>query len=474
MTTAEKSARGKWVKRLSGWALAASLTLVVALAVMLSGEDHPSDPEAAMLFSAPFATPAGITLQSVGKSQGYSLDKQSAAALPRDEFVYADAEGMTLYTFDGGSPGQPNCLAACAESFPPVNAPASAAPFGHWTVIVSKEGTRQWALEGKPLHTYFKDVDPGSIAGNSPAQTGAPRLDGSGRKVGGGFRGAFKGEIPEPNLLPEGWQAAYFFPISDIELPPGVAVREIPDAAAFALVDHRNHTLYLFDYPVVSESDPAWAPFTAPLVARPFGDFGIIDRADGIRQWTWRDRGLYHNTDDPAPGYANGLADGGHGQVAAMYRLFQPAGVTIENTVTKGAVLAAHEGMTLYRRDGHILQSGGGHNLRRGAPARPAVGRDIGTDPRCGESCLDTWRPFLAPADAQSRGFWAVADRADGTRQWVYQGYALWFYSGDTTIGDMFGHDIYDIKLSHDPSGLVDVGTPMDGGAALWWSIAVP
>lgn len=38
----------------------------------------------------------------------------------------------------------------------------------------------------------------------------------------------------------------------------------------------------------------------------------------------------------------------------------------------------------------------------------------------------------------------------------------------------MMGHDMYDITLSHDPETLVDVGTPMDGAAALWWSVAVP
>jgi hypothetical protein len=38
----------------------------------------------------------------------------------------------------------------------------------------------------------------------------------------------------------------------------------------------------------------------------------------------------------------------------------------------------------------------------------------------------------------------------------------------------MTGHDSFDIVVSDNPRQLVDVGTPMDGGAGLWWSIALP
>jgi predicted lipoprotein with Yx(FWY)xxD motif len=423
---------------------------------------------------APLATPAGFMLQPTGKSQGYSLDKQSAAALPRDDFVFADARGLTLYTFDGDRPGQSNCVGECRESFQPVLAAPGDEPFGEWSIIARANGEQQWALRDRPLYTYIKDVDPGSIAGNSPAQTGAPRLDGAGRPVGGGYRGSFSGELAEPNVIPEGWKVAQFYPITGIELPPGLSVQEVADAAAFSLVDHRLHTLYVNSKPGPIEPDPDWIPLPAPMIAHAFGDFDVLDRNDGIRQWTWRGRGLYRYAGDLAPGYANGTATGENWIVAAVYRLFQPDGVSIEFTLKKGAVLAADGGLTLYRRDGHILQSGGGHNLRRGAPARPAVGRDIGTDPRCREPCADLWRPFLAPADEKGGGFWSVAKREDGAKQWVYQGYALWFHAGDDKPGDMNGHDTYDITVTHDATRMVDVGTPMDGGAALWWSIAVP
>ncbi|WP_425409845.1 hypothetical protein [Hyphococcus sp.] len=447
------------------------------------GDDAPAGSDGAQArYEAPFATPAGVTLQPLGKAQGYSLDKESAAALARNEIVYADANGLTLYMYTEDDGGPSSCTDECEQSFSPLIASESAEPFDAWSIVERADGKRQWALRGKALYSYEKDVDPGSVAGNSPALTGAPRLNGAGEPVGGGYRGGFSGELPEPNVLPEGWEPAHFFPMPQVETPPGMTVRELPDAAAFSLVDEREHTIYVFNgaggdnAALECEAEfclTDWAPAAAPLVAKPFGDFGVREREDGVRQWTFRDKGLYTNKRDLAPGYANGLSDEDW-KVATVYALYNPPGVTIQRTPGQGAVLAGADGLTLYRRDGHILQSGGGHNLRRGQPARPAVGRDIGTDPKCGEACLKEWTPFIAPDSAQARGMWNVATRSDGRKQWVYQGYALWSYAGDKNPGDMNGHDIYDIALSHDPETRIDVGTPMDGGAALWWSIAIP
>ena len=429
---------------------------------------------------APYATPAGITLQPLGKAAGYSLDKQSAAALPRDEIVFADPTGLTLYTHNADPVGQSVCYDECANVFPPLIASSRAEPYGDWSLVTRDDGARQWALKGKPLYTYSLDIDPGSVAGNSPAATGAPRVDRAGNPVGAGLRG-YQGERPELKPLPDGWQPAYLYPMPWLELPPGISVNELPDASAFVLVDISKHTLYRFAGEVGEEArqcDPGscrdeWVPLSAPLIAKPIGDFKPVDRDDGIRQWTYKGKGLYTYSGDLAAGYANGVDREPGWHVAAITQLPNPPGVTIENTITRGAVLALN-GMTLYRRDGHIFQSGGGHNLRRGAPARPAVGRDIGTDPRCGEECLDLWKPFLAPEGAEARGFWAPVLREDGRKQWSYQGYALWTFEGDEKPGDMLGHDTYDIVVNHNPHEIVDIGTPMAGSVALWWSIAVP
>src|ERR1700679_3038694 len=129
-------------------------------------------------------------------------------------------------------------------------------------------------------------------------------------------------------------------------------------------------------------------------------------------------------------------------------RYYMPPSVSIQKTPGQGNVLATARGMSLYRRDGYIYQSGGGHSLRRGQPPRPAVGRDIGTNARCNADCAKVWHPFTAPADAVARCYWNVAVRDDGSKQWTYQGYALWTYDGDKKPGDMNGHDSYEFAFS--------------------------
>ena len=430
---------------------------------------------------APVAVPPGVTLQPLGKAQGYDLGKGTASTIVRERIAYTDLDGLTLYTREGDPPGQASCSGECATLFEPFLARPNASPFGDWSVIERADGQRQWALEGQALYTYVRDVDPGSVGGDSPANEGALRRNGAGELVGGGYRGRSSGDQPEIEPMPAGWKPALAYPIEGIELPAGLAVKEVPDAAAFVLVDRRGHTLYAAGKESTrevancsTEACRQWQPLAAPQLAGEVGDFSVVVRDDGIRQWAYQGHSLYTYRGDLAPGYANGAGVDARWSVAAVMRYYMPDSVSIRTTLGKGRVLATADGMTLYRRDGHILQSGGGHSLRRGQPPRPAVGRDIGTDARCDTSCRELWQPFLAGPDAGARGFWSVATRPDGTRQWVYQGYALWIYQGDEKPGDMHGHDIYDIMVPDDPERVVDLGTPMDAAAALWWSVAVP
>ena len=426
-------------------------------------------------------TPEGVTLQPLGKAQGYDLGKSTASAIARDQIAYADARGMTLYTWEKEPAGKSTCVDTCADSFKPFLAARSSKTLGEWSLLDRGDGTKQWALKGKALYTYVKDVDPGSQRGESPANAGALRKNGLGVMVGGGYRGEFHGNTSTTNSFPSDWKPALLYPLSGVKLPAGVAVKEMPDAAAFVFVDHGGYTLYEFVGGKHSEAQKcalssckSWRPFAAPQLAEAVGDFTVVDRTDGVRQWAYKNRLLYTYAEDLAPGYANGIGVDKRWSIAAVKRYYMPSSVSIQRTPGQGSVLATANGMTLYRRDGYIFQSGGGHSLRRGQPPRPAVGRDIGAVPRCADDCEKVWHPFLAPANAQPWGFWDVITRDDGREQWVYQGYALWTYDGDTKPSDMNGHDTYDVFVSDKPSTIADVGTPMDGAASLWWSIALP
>lgn len=427
-------------------------------------------------------TPPGITTEVLGKGQGYDLGKQTVAAQIRDDIAFTDARGLTLYTYNADPVGKATCVDACAKEWVPMLAQKGVKGFGEWSLVARADGTKQWAYKGKALYHFVKDVDPGSVWGNSPARFGGRRKNGAGEYVGGGFRGA-GARNAAPDLKPvEGWTPALAFPNSTIDVPAGITVKEVPDATGLALVDYRNRTLYALDGDVKKEKklDSSWVPAAAAQLAEPKGDFTLIMREDGIKQWAYKGRALFTSSADLAPGDANGMGMDKKIAPAVVYAYFMPEGVSVHNTPSQGRLIATASGMTLYKREGVVHQSGGGHSLRRGHPNRPAVGRDIGINVMCGEDCLKVWHPFKAPADAQPQGFWNVALRPDGTKQWVYQGYALWTYDGDKRPNDMNGNDEFTYAYAA-PPGVdkdavkdLDVGTPMDGASALHWSIVVP
>ncbi len=76
-----------------------------------------------------------------------------------------DAKGMTLYSFDKDSAGKSVCNGKCAENWPPLAA-ASTEALGEWSVVTRDDGSKQWALRGKPLYTFIKDTKPGDAVGD--------------------------------------------------------------------------------------------------------------------------------------------------------------------------------------------------------------------------------------------------------------------------------------------------------------------
>ena len=109
---------------------------------------------AAPVVAAPLgelAPPPGITLEPLGVSQGFELGKQTATFLPREQIVFADAGGRTLYTLDADPVGKSSCTGACAIDWKPAPVPRGAKAFGRWTQIKRADGTLQWAAPGAPL-----------------------------------------------------------------------------------------------------------------------------------------------------------------------------------------------------------------------------------------------------------------------------------------------------------------------------------
>lgn len=83
-----------------------------------------------------------------------------------DGKIYTDSKGMSLYTFDKDTKGVSNCNDGCAVKWPPLMAPAKAEGKGQFSVITRADGTKQWAVNGMALYTWFKDKKSGDTTGD--------------------------------------------------------------------------------------------------------------------------------------------------------------------------------------------------------------------------------------------------------------------------------------------------------------------
>jgi predicted lipoprotein with Yx(FWY)xxD motif len=93
-----------------------------------------------------------------------------------------------------------------------------------------------------------------------------------------------------------------------------VAPAKIADTAnGKTLVDADGMTLYTFDRDTTPGKSACsgkcatnWPPFTAAADAKTTGDWSIIVRADGSKQWAYKGKPLYTWMDDQKPGDIDG------------------------------------------------------------------------------------------------------------------------------------------------------------------------
>lgn len=140
-----------------------------------------------------------------------------------------------------------------------------------------------------------------------------------------------------------------------------------------------------------------WPPFTAPEGAEPVGDWSLISREDGARQWAYRGKPLHTSIKDGQPGEVNGLSvtvTSYGGWEPAMAPLGMPPGVKLRRTV-KGVILTTDNDVPLYRK--------------------------ACTD--CPQAALT---PLLAAAMMNPGGDWSVSRGSGGIHQYSYQGQAVY------------------------------------------------
>lgn len=119
------------------------------------------------LQSISFARRASLVVALSAALAGGIAYAAGAPAMVTDG-VLTGPNGMTLYTFDKDTAGSGKsvCNGPCATNWPPLMATESDKAVGDYAIITRDDGTKQWAMKGKPLYYWVKDAKPGDKTGD--------------------------------------------------------------------------------------------------------------------------------------------------------------------------------------------------------------------------------------------------------------------------------------------------------------------
>ena len=305
-----------------------------------------------------------------------------------------DAQGRSLYFYAQDSrPGKSDCNAECAKAWPPLLAPTGAAAAGDWSIVNRDDGAQQWAWRGRPLYGFAKDNYAGAMLG-------------------------------------DGVGSAWHVALQPVAVPPGLAMRSI--YLGRVLTDARGHSLYwrrdeVDDRAPTAKSKcqreclQAWTPLYAPWMAHPQGDWAVLARDDGQKQWLFRGHRLYRYENDLKPGDSAGLSEDANWEVAVLDAAAPtPSWVTVQNS-DMGEVFADAQGHTLYIFNGQLDRT-----------------RQL----MCDDNCIQkNWRMLPVPPGAKPAGDWAPVDSPLGTKGavWGYKGNAVYTHTRDREPGAIGG-----------------------------------
>jgi len=129
-----------------------------------------------LLLRALACTIACAALQTAFAAEPTAVPVPAAAPAPGEPPIrkldghLVDLKGRGLYTWDGDKLlGQSTCSAQCRLLWPPIVADDAAMPKGPFTIATRPDGTRQWALRGRPLYRWASDRKYGDAGGDQVA-----------------------------------------------------------------------------------------------------------------------------------------------------------------------------------------------------------------------------------------------------------------------------------------------------------------
>ncbi len=159
-----------------------------------------------------------------------------------------------------------------------------------------------------------------------------------------------------------------------------------------------------------------WPAFLAAADARAGGDWSLIPRDDGARQWAYQGHPLYTSVKDHRPGEVNGEPlniRARTGWAAAKAPLDFPPGFKLVRRLD-GLVLATADGRTAYVRRGARIQ-------------------------RTASGSSELLQPIAAPGFGTVGGKWSIVDSGAGAKQYAFNGEALYVLADGFTAADIEG-----------------------------------
>ncbi len=314
---------------------------------------------------------------------------------------------------------------SCAATWPAFLAPDDAKPMGLWTVVTRPDGKKQWAYDELPVYTSILDKVPGQTYGGS----------GTLPEGGSGTAPARLPVGPRPNV------------------PPGFNV--VTTLQGRLVVNDRGYSVYSWDNDAANKSNcvgdcsRTWIPAIAPASASPQGEWTIVQRAAGVRQWAFRKKPLYTFSEDTQRESLNGGDMPGWHNVYTQVAPAHPSEFTVQNSLT-GDLLADSKGKTIYF---YTCNDDSQDQLACDTMDSPQVYRIAIAGGGNLERALKMWLYVQAPANPKlpsqlwsvvwvdpKTGHEAAADQDGAQRVWAYRGRPVYTYAGDKEPGDIEGN----------------------------------
>lgn len=202
-------------------------------------------------------------------------------------------------------------------------------------------------------------------------------------------------------------------------------------------------SLYTFenDRPGVSNCNDqcadTWPPVFATDDAQASGDFSIIERADGRLQWAFKDYPLYFYHLDKKSGDTRGE------DIKNVWFVARPdpwKEVTVNDT-TSGLIFAGKGSVIDVDENGLQAQT---RQDREGITLYTFKADDADSGKsKCNGKCANVWPPLYADKGARASGNFNIITRDDGSLQWAFKNYPVYFFIEDeTTPGTTAGHGV--------------------------------